>query len=94
MKLRYLSLVPLLLLSGCTNDKAFASGKVYQNVIYEYSFDKHCFLVDLENKKIEVPPYNYYEISVYQWNLTPEQALINNEFYVSTKELFVYIHLK
>lgn len=94
MKLRYLSLVPLLLLSGCTNEIKRDNGKTYQNVLYIYSFEKYCYEVSVEEKSYYVPLSNFHEISVYSWKVPEEYKNVENEYFVSTNELFVYIRLQ
>ena len=101
---KILSLSPILLtltwiivLSACVSsttneksDESHTNSKIYQNVEYNYDFDKHFYKVNVEDKTFYVPPSNYYEIVVYKWELTDEQLKINNEYFVSTNELFVY----
>ena len=101
---KILSLSPILLtltwivvLSACVscttnkkNDESHTNSKVYKNVAFSYDFDTHNYKVDVDSKIFYVPPKNYYEITVYEWLLNDEQLKINNEYFVSTNELFVY----
>ena len=82
MKLRYLGLIPLLLVS-CSNEK------VYYNVAYHYDYASYSYVVEIENKTYNVKPSKFYLINVEDY-LVKDGNFIRNEFYSSSKELFVY----
>ena len=91
---RLLVLLPLLLV-GCTNDKISDNShtienKVYQNVSFGYVLEKHCYLVYVENNEYYVPPKNFYSIKIDGWLYTNSREILENEYFVSTNELFVY----
>lgn len=100
MRLRFLSIIPFLVLSGCTtNEKSDSShtinqnDKVFYNVSYSFYYEKHCYLVSTgDDNYYNVPPKNYYlvEIDAYEYNKTAK-GLVFNEFYLGTNELFVYV---
>lgn len=91
MKLRYFSLLALVLV-GCTDASGYTTnGKVYQNVDYSFDYENHYYVVyvnfDDEKREYEheyyVPPKNYYVVNYYV-------EFVHNEYFVSTNELFVY----
>ena len=90
---RLLVLLPLLLV-GCTNDKisdnSHTNSKVYQNVWYNFEIEEHCYKVYYNKETYNVPPSNFYEIKLSEYAYTEEHTLLENEYFVSTNELFVY----
>ena len=70
MRLRFLSIIPFLVLSGCTaNENSDNShtitenDKVFYNVSYSFYYEKHCYLVSTgDDNYYNVPPKNYYLI--------------------------------
>ena len=89
---RLLVLLPLLLV-GCTNDKisdnSHTNSKVYQNVNYAFDFETYKYLVVVEKETYYVPTKNYYEITI-DIDSYYKHGKIDNEYFVSTNELFVY----
>ena len=97
MRLRILLLVGLTTISGCiTNEsnnnviKANNNG-IFYNVTYSFNFDKHCYVVELNDKNIDVKPNKYYlvELDAYYYN-EEEKCVVHNEYFVSSNELYVY----
>ena len=97
MKLRYFSLIPILLVSGCTNTNELQPHKsgekdIYYNVHYYFSYASHSYIIfsdsGYENKIGECPICNFY----YIYALSSDMPRIDNEYYVKTQELFVYDH--
>ena len=93
---RLLVLLPLLLV-GCTNESSsknnsFYDGeiKVYTNVTYEFSFENHNYLVYIENTTFVVEPSNFYYVEIAEWHYVAGKEILKNEFYIRTRELFVY----
>ena len=95
---RLLVLLPLLLV-GCTNgssslsrnrDNSHTNNEIYQNVSYVFNIDKHCYKVYHDEETFDVPPSNYYEIKLDSYKQTTDFRLLENEYFVSTNELFVY----
>lgn len=91
MKLKLLTLIPLLLLSGCSNDKP---KETYINVYYEYSYVENAYVCkDLSNKDSKtwkVKPENFYYVYVLEYKLKDEtQSKHSYENYIAD-ELFVY----
>lgn len=90
---RLLVLLPLLLV-GCTNDKisdnSHTNSKVYQNVSYGFSIEEHCYKVYYQKESFDVPPSHYYLVQLDMWSYTEKHELLENEYFVSTNELFVY----
>ena len=101
---KILSLSPILLtltwiivLSACvsctTNEKSdenHTNNNIYQNVGYRFDIDEHCYKVYLTEKIYNVPPRNYYEIELDSYKQAEDFNLLENEYFVSTNELFVY----
>ena len=89
---RLLVLLPLLLV-GCTNDKisdnSHTNSKVYQNVNYAFDFKTYKYLVVVEKETYYVPTKNYYEITI-DIDSYYEHGKVDNEYFVSSNELFVY----
>ena len=91
---RLLVLLPLLLV-GCTNGTNLKENSdnshtlVYKNVYYQFNLSKHKYLVYIEKNTYNVPPSNFYEIQV-DYQQYYEYGKVDNEFFVSTNELFVY----
>lgn len=89
---RLLVLLPLLLV-GCTNDKisdnSHTNSKVYQNVNYAFDLSSRKYLVVVEKEQYYVPPKNYYEITI-DIDTYYANDRVDNEYFVSTNELFVY----
>lgn len=92
MKLRYFSIIPLLVLCGCTDKSGIAPHNqneqdVYTNVYYFFEYESHSYIVYLdendENTKKIVPPSNYYVVNY-------SILFVENEYFVKTNELFVY----
>ena len=92
MKLRYFSIIPLLVLVGCTSNKVnYTRLKVYQDVKYYFNYGTHTYFVfndDYETKVGECPIDKLY----YVYNLSNDMPRISNEYFVETQELFVYDH--
>ena len=99
MRLRFLSIIPFLLLSGCTaNEKSDSShtiskdNKVYENVWYDFVYEKHCYCVTIDTEIYEIPPKNYYLVEISEMIKTRDgKSWLNNEYYIGSNELFVYI---
>ena len=86
MTLRYLGVIPLLLLTSCSNNR------VYYNVYSYFDINKHHYVVyvDSEYKKSYVVNANhYYRVQVDEYRYINDLE-IYNEFFVDSKELFVY----
>lgn len=86
---KILLLTPLVI-SGCSK------GKVIYNVAYYFDTDKMQYAVVEYNEKLDKELARYwttadkvYTVYVYSY-VEKNNELINNEFYVGTKELFVY----
>ena len=93
---RLLVLLPLLV--GCTNglsslssncDNSHTNTKVYQNVNYAFDFETYKYLVVVEKETYYVPTKNYYEITI-DIDSYYKHGKADNEYFVSTNELFVY----
>ena len=101
---KILSLSPILLtltwivvLSACVgsttnenSDESHTNSKVYQNVWYNFEIEEHCYKVYYNKETYNVPPSNFYEIKLSEYAYTEEHTLLENEYFVSTNELFVY----
>ena len=88
MKLRFLSIIPLLCISGCSKNN------VYQNVDYYFYIKEHCYKVVIKeiNSVYNVECSNFYEIKVDELLKTSDNKdILMNEFFVKTNELFVYV---
>ena len=94
-----LLLLPLLLVSCTATIKDVSNeqvnSKVYINVEYYFNYDMHKYEVNVDYNENEqkyehtyyVPPKNYYLVNDSIW---VDNVHINNEYFVSTNELFVY----
>ena len=99
MRLRFLSIIPFLVLSGCTsNEKSdnihgnTTDDKVYENVWYDFLYEKHCYCVTIDTEIYEIPPKNYYLVEISELIKTRDgKSWLNNEYYLTTNELFVYV---
>lgn len=87
---KILLLTPLVI-SGCTIDN-----KVIYNVAYYFDTDKMQYVVVEYNEKLDIELARYwttadkvYTVYVYDY-VYKNNEQINDEFYVKTKELFVY----
>ena len=100
-----LTLTWIIVLSACvsstTNEKSdnsHTNNKIYQNVAYSFDVEKHFYYVGVEynmetnkyDKIYNVPPSNFYEIKLSEYAYTEKHTLLENEYFVSTNELFVY----
>ena len=86
MKLKYLGLIPLLLLSSC------GGNRVYRNVSFYFNTNKHHYVVYVDDELKEhyiVEPNHYYKVKLGEYYYVNNE-LIQNEFFLQTKELFVY----
>lgn len=93
-------IVLLSVLVGCTtigktissnsSDNSHTYSKVYQNVWYNFEIEEHCYKVYYNKETYNVPPSNFYEIKLSEYAYTEEHTLLENEYFVSTNELFVY----
>lgn len=89
--IKKLLVIPLLLgVVSCT-DNIKRDNKIYENVAYYFNHDKLCYVVKLDEKDYSVEPSKYYLIKIDYYEYTKDKKdLLFNEFYMSTKELFVY----
>ena len=79
-------------------DNSHTNSKVYQNVAYSFDVEKHFYYVGVEynmethkyDKIYNVPPSNFYEIKLSEYAYTSDHRVLDNEYFVSTNELFVY----
>ena len=92
MKLRYFTIIPLLLVGCTSNERNYARLKVYYDVHYYFNYGSHRYFVfsdsGYQNKVGECPIDKFY----YIYNLTSDIPNIRNEYFVETQELFVYDH--
>lgn len=82
MKLRYLGLIPLLLVSGC-GDKTLR----YDNVSWDYNVEKLVYNVYVESKDYVVQHNNVYYVYVKDYPTTNDGSghLAYNSFYIKGK---------
>lgn len=86
---KILCLIPLLLISGCSKVK------VFYNVGYEFDTNEMLYKVMVYHEDFytydtyKVDPKKFYKVEVYD-TIIKDNKVIDNEFYLSTKELFVY----
>lgn len=88
MKLRFLSIIPFLALSGCT-----ANEKHYYNVRHQWSSELQEHIVYVENKEYKLKVENVHYVFVDDYPCTDTCSILAyNEFYVkgSSYNLFVY----
>lgn len=86
MKLRYLVLTTLLLLTSCKGNR------VYYNVYSYFNTNKHHYVVYVDSEYKEsyiVNANHYYRVQVDEYRYI-DNELIMNEFFLDSKELFVY----
>lgn len=99
MKLRYFSLLPLVLV-GCTSNRgAIKPNKVveqdvFYDVSYYFDYNTHLYMIysddDYQNKVGECPTSRVYFVRSYIE--LPKNGIfeIENEYFVTTNELYVY----
>lgn len=86
---KLLLLASLLLLSSC-NDKVI----IYDNVSYEYNFEKQHYIVAYENKKCELGVDRVHCIFVSQYPPTSngDGHVAINQFYIKRKSYNLYVY--
>lgn len=83
---RLLLLVPILLTS-CSSDN------VLYNVAYNFDTTRMEYIVEYgDSKTYYVSAKHFHKVEVYEY-VIKNNRYVNNEFYVSTKELFVYVRI-
>ena len=100
MKLRFLSIIPILLISGCVAQiGAEPNGEKYTNVSYEFVRNDNYYKVEYSDyndekshKEWKVSPSNVYYVFYSSYVYDEENHIIYNEFYVKgiNYSLFVY----
>lgn len=86
MKLRYLGLIPLLVLGSCSGNR------VYRNVSFYFNTNNHHYVVYVDSEYKEsyiVTANHYYEVRIDEYRYI-DNVEIYNEFFLESKELFVY----
>lgn len=88
--IKKLLLLPLVVtLSGCINNSK--GNNAIENVQYYFNHDRLCYVVVVSEKNYDVRPNNFYTIRVDTFEYTSDKKeILFNEFYVTTKELYVY----
>ena len=86
MKLRFLSIIPIILLTGCVNNNT----SVF-NVSYSFDYDLKAYrVVEQSGKTHRVTPEDYFEIKVDKHKVV-NGIVVENEYYVVSEKLYVYI---
>jgi hypothetical protein len=100
MKLRFLSIIPILLISGCTAQVGVEyNQEKYTNVSYEFIRNDNYYKVEYSDysdekshKEWKVSPSDVYYVFYSSYVYDEENHIIYNEFYVkgTNYSLFVY----